>query len=139
MRLSFVPDLPAIVSDSNCLGRILTELLNNACKYTPPGEEIGLAAQAIGNRVHIRVSNSGVEIAPEELSRIFGKFYRVSGGAPWNQGGTGLGLSLVQRLAVHLQGSIRAESNLGQTGFTVELPLVAESEQEQKADQPLEI
>ncbi len=126
LHVSLAPELPTMTSDSAYLGRILTELLNNACKYTPPGGQITLSARAQGSRMQIRVSNTGIEIPPEELPRIFDKFYRVSGGDPWHQGGTGLGLSLVQKLARHLQGSIEVESSFGQTNFTVELPLTIE-------------
>ncbi|MEO1404770.1 MAG: ATP-binding protein, partial [Cyanobacteria bacterium J06635_1] len=69
------------------------------------------------------VSNTGVEISKEEMPRIFDKFYRVPSADPWKQGGTGLGLALVQKLIVHIDGTISVTSGDGQTCFTVELPL----------------
>lgn len=115
-------DLPEIVSDSACLGRIVAELLNNACKYTPPGERITIAANTKNEKIQLQVSNWGVEIPQPELPRIFDKFYRVPSHDPWKQGGTGLGLALVQKLSEQLGGSIKAESGAGKTCFTVELP-----------------
>ena len=105
------------------MGRILAELLNNACKYTPPGEHITLTARAKKEKIQLQVCNSGVEIPQKELPRVFDKFYRIPSHDPWKQGGTGLGLSLVQKLSEQLGGGIWVESGGGKTCFTVELPL----------------
>lgn len=116
--------LPTIVSDSTILARIFTELLTNACKYTPPGGDITVSIRTeADDRVQLCVCNTGVEIAAEELSRIFDRFYRVPMGDRWKQGGTGLGLALVKKLVTYLSGTIWAESEAGQTRFVVELRL----------------
>lgn len=114
--------LPIVFSDSVCLGRILTELINNACKYTPPNEAIAVNVTACDDRVRFAISNSGVEIAEREIVQIFDKFYRVPSADPWKQGGTGLGLALVQKLTEHLEGEIRVESQNNLTTFTVIIP-----------------
>ncbi|NJP08194.1 MAG: response regulator [Leptolyngbyaceae cyanobacterium RU_5_1] len=118
-------NLPLLVSDPAILSRILTELLINACKYTPPGEEITVSVQPlpITNRIQLKVTNTGIEIPADELPRIFDKFYRIPTSDRWQQGGTGLGLALVKKLVAYLGGFIWAESNSGQTCFTVELPV----------------
>ncbi len=103
--------------------RTVAELLNNACKYTPPGECITVTARANKEKIQLLVSNSGVEIPSAELSHIFEKFYRVPSHDPWKQGGTGLGLALVQKLIEQLGGCIWAESGFGKTCFTIEFPL----------------
>ncbi|MBD2256275.1 PAS domain S-box protein [Pseudanabaena sp. FACHB-2040] len=113
--------LPPLMSDIPALERILSELLNNACKYTPPGETIEISVAAHSDLMQFIVSNSGVEIPAHELCRIFDKFYRVPNGDPWKQGGTGLGLALVQKLAQHLGGDVRASCSANQTAFTVEV------------------
>lgn len=141
LQVNIVPALPPLRTDPASLGRIVAELLNNACKYTPPEEQITVSINRIDNQltmpdsqepvsasrfwasIAIRVSNSGVEIPAAELSRVFEKFYRVPGGDRWKQGGTGLGLALAQKLAEHLGGSIRAESTTNLTSFTLELPI----------------
>ncbi|MBE7381899.1 MAG: GAF domain-containing protein [Leptolyngbya sp. SIO1E4] len=116
--------LPHIVSDQASLERVFAELLNNACKYTPPGESISITATIWDhNGIQIQVSNTGISVPPEELSRIFDKFYRVPSTDPWKQGGTGLGLALVQKLLLHLGGDIKAASDDHKTSFTVTLPL----------------
>ncbi|HEY9617362.1 MAG TPA: PAS domain S-box protein [Microcoleaceae cyanobacterium] len=122
-----------ILSDRASLERVLAELLNNACKYTPPqgtivltmnyGEPtVGIYQQAIARTIQITVQNQA-EIPTLDLPRVFDKFYRVPNGDRWKQGGTGLGLALVQRLVLQLGGTIQASSANGWTKFTVELPL----------------
>jgi signal transduction histidine kinase/pSer/pThr/pTyr-binding forkhead associated (FHA) protein len=124
-RVECDAEIPAIKSDRACLERILSELLNNACKYTAQGGEISLLVSHISepqNVVHIKVINQS-EIPEHELTRIFDKFYRVPNADPWKQGGTGLGLALVKRLVEQLQGNIGVESREGVTAFKVDLPL----------------
>lgn len=123
LQVNLPADIPPLVCNPPSLGRILAELLNNACKYTPPGEGITLTVCATAERMLLQVSNSGVEIPEHELPRIFDRFYRIPSADPWKQGGTGLGLALVQKLVEHLGGFIRVKSALRQTCFTVELPL----------------
>lgn len=121
------PDnLPAIVTDRSTLERILAELLNNACKYTHPGGEIVIEVDFGQNpsapaSYEFRVSNQA-EIPASELPRLFEKFYRVPATDRWQQGGTGLGLALVQRLIEQLQGRIEVFSEANWTTFVVSLP-----------------
>ncbi len=125
LRLQVDFNLPPIESNPNSLSRVLTELLHNACKYTPPQERIQLSIQfdLIANRFEIRITNTGIEIPESEQERIFDKFYRIPTGDRWKQGGTGLGLALVKRLVENLGGLIWVESSAGQTCFVVQLPL----------------
>lgn len=122
LQINISPDLPSVVTDLSSLTRILRELLHNAFKYTPPGEQITVTAQAQMSMIQLRVSNSGIEISTDELPRIFDKFYRIPNGDPWKQGGTGLGLALVKKLVERLGGQISVDSQAGQTTFTIDLP-----------------
>ncbi len=170
LSLRIYPDLPPLYSDQAGLGRILSELINNACKYSPPEAEIRITVVASGthsgsyplpepeiivgssvepgsaapsgsrdshatndilvskqpNRIRLTITNTGVEITPTQLARIFDKFYRIPGGDQWKQGGTGLGLALVKRLVEQMQGQIWVESQANQTQFCVELPCFPE-------------
>jgi len=109
-------------TDFSVLERIVAELLNNACKYTPSDHDIHVSVRQAGDRaIEFVVSNQAV-IAAEELPRIFDKFYRVPNADPWKQGGTGLGLALVQRLVEQLDGTIDVRSTDGWTHFTVTIP-----------------
>ncbi len=135
-------DFPELVTDVSILERIIGELLNNACKYTPAGETISLIAKlvpsdaqltdpaplpedletkSLAHHIKISVNNSGVEIPEEERERIFDKFYRIPNRDPWRYGGTGLGLALVKKLAHYLGATIEVESSSGQTCFTIDL------------------
>jgi PAS domain S-box-containing protein len=124
LQLNLPNNLTSIVSDTASIGRIIAELLNNACKYTPMEESITLSVETTADKIQFQVCNTGVEIPARELSHVFEKFYRVPSNDPWKQGGTGLGLALVQKLCEQLGGSILAESSEKRTCFTVELPVV---------------
>ncbi len=123
LQLNIPAKLPALTTDLSDLERILTEVLNNACKYTPPEGTITLSAQATADSLQVSVSNTGIEIPHSELTRIFDKFYRIPNNDPWKHGGIGLGLALVKKLVEHLKGTIQAKSDRTQTTFTLEFPL----------------
>ena len=124
LKMVISESVSSLKSDLSSLDRIWAELLNNACKYTPPKEAITLTVQQTDDDTLIfALVNTGVEIPQDELPRIFDKFYRVPSSDPWKQGGTGLGLALVQKLVEHISGVITVSSGDGQTCFTIELPL----------------
>lgn len=123
LQIDIEPDLAPLVCDAAALQRIMIELLENACKYTPTGKEIAVTAHAAQEKIDLRVINSGVEIPLNERKRIFEKFYRIPSNDPFKQGGTGLGLALVQKLVIQLAGTIQVESASNQTCFKVSLPL----------------
>lgn len=138
-EMTLAPDITIVQIDSLSLSHIITELLTNARKYTPPGEKISLAVaikkdtpnsdkiSAIPERqssfLQLVVTNTGVEIAPEEFPRIFDTFYRIPSYNLWKQSGTGLGLALVKKLVDQMNGTIRIESGSNQTCFIVEIAI----------------
>nr|WP_290226168.1 ATP-binding protein [Trichocoleus desertorum] len=121
LQLDLPASLPVFVVDQGSLERLLIELLHNAHKYTAADGEIILQVRATDAMTSFIVRNQA-EISPEQLPRIFEKFYRIPYGDPWRQGGTGLGLSLVKGLVEQLQGTLEVESGGGWTTFTVQLP-----------------
>lgn len=140
LEISIAKDLPPCTSDITSLTRIIAELINNACKYTPAHESIQVIAHLISspsNRgnghtakgqdlepwVEIVVKNSGVEIPDAQLSRVFDPFYRIPSSNPWKHRGTGLGLALTKRLVEYLQGAIAVENQAGWVVFRVQFPL----------------
>ena len=124
LQVYWDPKIPTFYSDRVSLERIIAELLNNSCKYTPQGGEVNLKVELLNHalpKVRFQVTNEA-EIPASELPRIFDKFYRVPNADPWKQGGTGLGLALVKKLVEQLQGHITVESRHHLTIFTVDLP-----------------
>lgn len=128
--LEIQPDLPSLICDHVNLSRIITELLNNAYKYTPIQEKVIVSVKqdiSLENPqnhwIDIEICNTGVEIPAEEIPRIFDKFYRISRLDLRRQGGTGLGLSLVQQLVTRLGGVINVTSKNLETRFTIRLPI----------------
>jgi len=138
-------NLPIVFSNEAMLRRVLAELLNNACKYTEAEGIIRLdihhhlvlspSVLEATPKIIFRVSNQA-NIASDELSKIFDKFYRCLRADPWSQGGTGLGLALVEKLVEHLQGTIQVESVAGWTTFGVTIPVRMDEELAQVLHQP---
>ena len=123
LSLEILLELPELETDAEHLKRVLSELVHNAVKYTPPGEKIIVSAQAFNKFIQISVTNTGVEIPADKLPQIFEKFYRVPGGDKFKQGGTGLGLAIAKGLVELMGGTIKATSRNGEVRFALKLPL----------------
>ncbi|MCT7951236.1 GAF domain-containing sensor histidine kinase [Ancylothrix sp. C2] len=122
-RVERPAQLPQLVGDPVVVERVLTELLTNACKYTPSGEEISLTVEVCHDRLLLKVANTGIEIPQNELNQIFHKFYRIPKADRWQQGGTGLGLAVVQKLTERMGGKLEVSSEADVTCFRLELPV----------------
>ena len=119
-----------ISADPRRLKQILINLLSNAIKFTPANGHVTLQVQAdvAANRIRFSVSDDGLGIAAEDLPRLFRAFVQLDSSLSRAQGGTGLGLALVQRLTDLHGGSVDVESEPGQgSRFTVNLPLNLET------------
>jgi two-component system, OmpR family, phosphate regulon sensor histidine kinase PhoR len=118
-------NMQPVMADPKNIEEVLNNLLTNAINYSPEGGRVKVRARGIGPFVEIKVSDTGVGIAPEELPKIFDKFYRVKHPKTRQVTGTGLGLSIVKGIVETYRGSIHVESVPGQgTTFTVLLPAV---------------
>src|SRR5215216_5923328 len=105
------------------LTSMFSNLVENAVKYTPPGGRVEVSASSDENEIVVVVSDSGIGIPEEGLSRIFERFYRVDKARSKETGGTGLGLSIVRHVAENHGGRVGVESALGEgTTFSVHLP-----------------
>ena len=114
-----------LVADATRLAQVVSNLLNNAAKYTPQGGHIELTVRREASRVAIAVSDTGVGIAAEALPEVFEMFTQVGRNRDRSQGGLGIGLALVRRLVELHGGTVTVESpgNGGGSTFTVRLPL----------------
>jgi signal transduction histidine kinase len=117
-----------VMGDPTRLAEVITNLLNNATKYTPPGGRIEVALTQEGGVVVVRVHDDGIGIAPEMLPRIFDMFAQADTSMDRSSGGLGLGLTLAKRLVEMQGGTIEGASpGLGRGAtFTVRLPAAAE-------------
>jgi signal transduction histidine kinase len=115
-------------ADLTRVAQIISNLLNNAAKYTPPGGRIDLAASVADGMVAIRISDTGIGIAAAMLPRIFELFTQVDGAAARSQGGLGVGLALSRQLAQMHGGDIAVESpgTNGGAVFTLHLPVASD-------------
>jgi signal transduction histidine kinase len=113
--------LPNVAADPDKLRQILTNLVDNAVKYSPDGGRVRVSLAHVGNRVGFRVEDVG--IPPPEQARIFEKFFRLDPNLTRGVGGTGLGLYICRELVHRMHGRIWVVSD-GRRGsaFTVELP-----------------
>jgi signal transduction histidine kinase len=114
-----------LAGDRTRLAQVLTNLLNNAAKYTPPGGRIELAAERHDGHTTVSVTDTGIGIPGDMLPKVFDLFTQVGGGVDRAQGGLGIGLTLVRRLVEMHGGTVAATSpGPGQgSAFTVRLPL----------------
>jgi signal transduction histidine kinase len=120
-------------ADHTRLAQVVSNLLNNAAKYTPSGGTISLSASSRDGRAEIKVSDTGVGIPPEMQSRIFEIFAQVEDHLTKAQGGLGIGLALAKQLVTLHGGAIEVASagqDLGST-FTVKIPIAAEQSDRQ--------
>jgi two-component system phosphate regulon sensor histidine kinase PhoR len=114
-------DLPAIRADRDRLSQILINILDNAIKFTPEGGKITVTASpAADHEVVVRITDTGIGVPKDEVSRLGERFYRVDKTRSRELGGTGLGLSIVKHLMTAHKGHIEIDSQLGR-GTTVSL------------------
>lgn len=118
-------DQAIVAGDADQLKQVLLNLLDNALKYTPDGGRVGVSVYREGTWAKLEVRDTGIGIAPEDLPRIFDRFYRAERGMS-RAGGSGLGLSIVNWVVRAHGGCVSVESTPGEgTVFTVRLPLAA--------------
>jgi two-component system phosphate regulon sensor histidine kinase PhoR len=119
IQLSFVaaPEGTEVFCDTEAVYHALSNLLDNAIKYTPDGGKIIVSARVLDQEtegesafVEIAVQDSGQGIPEQDLSRLFERFYRVDKARSRELGGTGLGLAIVKHLVLALGGTVRVEN-----------------------------
>src|SRR5262249_1926308 len=135
-----LPEEPVpILADRVRLIQVVLNLLDNARKFTPEGGAIRLSGSREPEGVLITVRDSGVGMPPEEIPRLFEMFYQPSHGATPQQGGLGIGLALVRRIAELHGGTVEARRLEGEAGseFVVRLPLEMPAPVESRSSDPV--
>ena len=125
LTVSLPPQPIWLNADAARLQQVVVNLLTNAAKYTADGGQIWLSVQQEGDECVLRLRDTGVGIAPAVLPRIFDLFTQAERSLDRSQGGLGIGLALVHRMVEMHQGTVEADSVLGQgSEFVVRLPVV---------------
>jgi PAS domain S-box-containing protein len=127
LRVERAGKAPVVAGDAPLLGRVISNLLDNAIKYTPEGGRITVRWQTRGKTVLFSVSDTGVGIAKADQVRLFKKFARIERRETPHVRGWGLGLAIVKSIVERHNGRVWVDSALRQgSTFYVELPLIAE-------------
>jgi signal transduction histidine kinase/DNA-binding response OmpR family regulator len=126
----------ALRGDFARVAQILSNLVNNAAKYTPKGGRISLSAARDGDEVVFRIRDSGIGIPPEFIASIFDPFTQADRTLARSHGGLGIGLTLVHRLVEMQQGrvSVRSEGRNRGSEFTVRLPVATDADTSTEAN-----
>ncbi len=126
LELDLPADFPLIRADRRSIDEVFTNLVSNAINYSPHGGDVNITGISHRDYVEVLVRDTGVGIEPEEITKIFDKFYRVKNPETRLVVGTGLGLSLVKGLIEAHRGSVTVESQPGEgSTFRVLLPTIA--------------
>ncbi len=122
LRLDVSGNLPAIKADGDRLAQVFTNLVDNALKFTSAHGHVTLSAKKVGAELELSVTDSGLGVESEALSRLFDRFYQVDSSRA--EKGAGLGLAIVKEIVQAHGGKIGVRSQVGHgTTFTIQLPL----------------
>ena len=114
--------------DMDRMDQVLTNLIDNASRYTQPGDTISVTIDENDNQDILRIQDTGTGIAPEHLQQVFDRFYKVDASRKRGKQGTGLGLFICKMIIEEHGGSIEVESQLGEgTTFIIKLPKIDQS------------
>lgn len=120
------PGLPSVWADRHRVVQVIANLVRNALRHTPEGGLIALRAEPCDRWVQLTVEDTGEGIPPEQLPRVFERFYRGDESRARSSGGTGLGLAIVRELVEAMGGDVSVESTLGRgSRFSFRLPVAA--------------
>jgi two-component system phosphate regulon sensor histidine kinase PhoR len=124
-------NLKSVRADPKSMEEVFSNLVTNAINYSPDGGKVTVTATGMGEYIEVKVEDTGVGISPEELPKVFDRFYRVKHPRTRQVGGTGLGLAIVKGAVEAHHGTIDVESESGKgTVFRILLPAIKEGAEE---------
>ena len=129
LKMNLSDGLPDLEIDAGLIEQVILNILSNAIKFTPDGGTISVTASSESKTLAVSISDSGTGIEPDELQKLFTKFYRTSAARDNAVQGTGLGLVIVKAIIEQHGGSVSLSSKVGEgTTFTIHLPTIESGE-----------
>ena len=129
IQTNIQPDLPPVLIDRDAMAQAISNLVDNAIKYSRDVKQLSITTETRGSDLSIEIADHGIGIPRAEQAKVFEKFYRVGNGLVHDVKGSGLGLSLVKHIIEAHQGTISVESDVGKgSRFTILLPLARRGE-----------
>jgi signal transduction histidine kinase len=126
IQTNIQPGLPPVLIDRDAMAQAISNLLDNAIKYSGEVKQLSITAKTLGTDLSIEIADQGIGIPRAEQAKVFEKFYRVGNGLVHDVKGSGLGLSLVKHIIEAHQGTITVDSDVGKgSRFTILLPLTS--------------
>jgi signal transduction histidine kinase len=124
IQTNIQPDLPSVLIDRDAIAQAISNLLDNAIKYSREVKQLSITTKALDSNLSVEITDRGIGIPRAEQTKVFEKFYRVGNGLVHDVKGSGLGLSLVKHIIEAHNGTISVESEIGKgSRFTIRLPL----------------
>ena len=128
VQTNIQPDLPPVSIDRDAMEQAISNLLDNAIKYSRDVKQLSITLERRGSDLSIEIADEGIGIPRAEQAKVFEKFYRVGNGLVHDVKGSGLGLSLVKHIVEAHNGTVSVESEVGKgSRFTILLPLIGET------------
>jgi len=123
IKTNIQPDLPPVLIDRDAMAQAISNLLDNAIKYSREVKQLSITTETLPFNLSVEIADHGIGIPRAEQAKIFEKFYRVGNGLIHDVKGSGLGLSLVKHIIEAHKGSISVESDVGKgSRFKILLP-----------------
>jgi signal transduction histidine kinase len=116
--------LPQVMADREWMVQVVTNLVSNANKYSPPGGQVAIRGRVADDQFRLEVQDSGIGISPKDQKLVFTRFFRADNALVAQEGGTGLGLAICREIVVRHGGKVQVDSELGKgSTFSILLPL----------------
>ncbi|MCA1576922.1 MAG: HAMP domain-containing histidine kinase [Acidobacteria bacterium] len=128
VQTNIQPDLPPVLIDRDAMAQAISNLVDNAMKYSGEVKQLSIKTETLGSDLSIEIADRGIGIPRAEQAKVFDKFYRVGNGLVHDVKGSGLGLSLVKHIIEAHKGTISVESDVGKgSRFKILLPLARDT------------
>jgi two-component system sensor histidine kinase BaeS len=124
LRIEDATSVPSLMADPDAIGQVVSNLMQNAARYTNEGGEVTIRLRAEHDWVHFEVENTGAEIPADELPAIWERLYRVDRSRTRSTGGSGIGLAIVRQIVESHGGTVGARSGGGRTAIWFQLPVM---------------